>query len=153
MAGTYTQIHIQAVFAVSRRECLIAREWKSELYRYITGIIQKNGHKLLAINGISDHVHIFFGMRPAQSLSGLLQDVKGDSTKWINSRNFIPHRFSWQEGYGAFSYSKSDVSRLIGYVDRQEMHHRSKSFITEYREFLDQFQVEYDERYLFYPVS
>ncbi|MEX2234940.1 MAG: IS200/IS605 family transposase [Cyclobacteriaceae bacterium] len=107
MPNTYTQIHTQAIFAVRFRKASIQREWKDELYKYITGIIQYYNHKLLAINGMSDHVHIFFGMRPTQSLSDLMQDVKGSSSKWINGQNFIKSRFEWQEGYGAFSYSKS----------------------------------------------
>jgi len=102
MANTYTQIHIQVVFSVQNRKCLIQKSFKNEIYQYITGIIQNNGHKLLAINGIPDHIHIFFGMRPKQSLSELMQDIKGDSSKWINRKGFITGRFSWQEGYGAF---------------------------------------------------
>jgi putative transposase len=108
MANTYTQIHIQTIFAVKRR-----KEWKDELYKYITGIIQAHGHKLLAINGMSDHLHIFFGMRPIQSLSDLMQDIKGSSSKWINEKRFINDRFEWQEGYGAFSYSKSQTADVI----------------------------------------
>ena len=113
MANTYTQIHIQVVFAVKKRTGLIQKEWKDELYKYITGIFQAHDHKLLAINGMHDHVHIFFGMRPIQSLSDLMQDIKGSSSKWINEKRFINDRFEWQEGYGAFSYSKSQTADVI----------------------------------------
>jgi putative transposase len=101
MANTYTQIHIQAVFTVQNRECIISDKWKDELYKYITGIIQNNHHKLLSINGMPDHIHILFGLRPNQSLSELLLDIKGSSSKWINERKFVNGKFSWQEGFGA----------------------------------------------------
>jgi putative transposase len=113
MPNTYTQIHIQAVFTVQNRTCLIDKSWKNDLYKYITGIIQGNGHKLLTINGMPDHVHILFGFRPTQSLSELMQDVKGNSSKWINENEFINGKFTWQEGFGAFSYSKSHVPAVI----------------------------------------
>lgn len=119
-ANTYTQIHIHAVFAVQNRENLIHNSWREELYKYITGIVQNNGHKLLAINGMPDHLHVFFGMRPVQSLSDLMQDIKGDFSKWINQKQFTKTRFSWQEGCGAFSYSKSQVPHVIRYIQDQE---------------------------------
>ena len=103
MANTYTQIHIHAVFSVQNRSCIIQRRWKEELYKYITGIIKNNKHKPLVINGMPDHIHVLFGLRPAQSISDLLQDIKGGSSKWINERKLVKGRFSWQEGYGAFS--------------------------------------------------
>lgn len=153
MANTYTQIHIHAVFIVQHRDCIIGKSWKDELYKYMTGIIRNHGHKVLAINGMPDHVHVFFGMRPVQSLSDLMRNLKGDSSEWINQRKFIPGRFSWQEGYGAFSYSKSQVSQVIDYIRNQEEHHRKKTFIEEYREFLEAFEVEYDEQYIFKAVD
>ena len=107
MANTYTQIHIQYVFSVQNRDCIIAKSWREELYKYITGIIQKNNHKLLAINGMPDHIHVLVGLRLAQSIADLMQDVKGYSSKWINDKKYVRGKFSWQEGYGAFSYSKS----------------------------------------------
>src|SRR5690348_6864984 len=121
MANTYTQIHIHAVFAVKKRTGLIQKEWKDELYKYITGIIQAHNHKVLAINGMPDHLYIFFRMRPTQSISDLMQDIKGDSSKWINERKFIKDKFEWQEGYGAFAYSKSQVATVIAYVQNQEV--------------------------------
>ena len=153
MANTYTQIHIQAVFSVTDRHCIIRKTWKNELYQYITGIIQNHGHKGLAINGMPDHLHVFFGMRPTQSLSDLMQDVKGDSSKWINKKGFVQGRFSWQEGFGGFSYSKSHVDNVIDYIKNQEIHHHKKSFIEEYLEFLEKFEVPFDERYIFKPVA
>jgi len=153
MANTYTQIHIHAVFAVQNRISLITETWKDRLYQYITGIIQNNGHKLITINGMPDHLHILFGFRPSQSLSDLMQDIKGDSSRWINQNGFITGRFSWQEGYGAFSYSKSQLSTVAIYIDNQARHHRKKSFLEEYRKILDDFGIEYNERYLFKPIE
>ena len=153
MANTYTQIHIQAVFAVQNRDCIIVKQWKDELYKYITGIIQNYNHKLLAINGMPDHLHIFFGMRPVQSISELMQQVKEDSSKWINKKKFIRSKFSWQEGYGAFSYGKSQVHQVIQYIQTQEEHHKKKTFTEEYKEFLKVFQIKYDERFIFKPIE
>lgn len=153
MANTYTQIHIQVVFSVQDRTCIIRETWKDELYRYITGIIQNHGHKVLAINGMPDHLHIFFGMRPNQSLSDLMQDVKGDSSKWINNKKFVTGHFSWQGGFGGFSYSKSHVDNVINYIKNQKIHHQKKSFVDEYSEFLEMFDIPYNERYIFNPVE
>ncbi len=149
MANTYTQIHIQAIFAVKRRTGLIQKEWKDELYKYITGIIQAHDHKLLAINGMQDHLHVFFGMRPIQALSDLMQDIKGSSSKWINENKFVKEKFEWQEGYGAFSYSKSQVPSVIKYVQNQEVHHRKITFLNEYKSFLEKFGIDYNEQYIF----
>ncbi len=153
MANTYTQIHIQAVFAVQNRESVIRKEWKDELYRYITGIIQNHNHKVLAINGMPDHIHILFGMRPTQSLSDLMQDIKGDSSKWINSKRFVDSKFSWQEGYGAFSYSKSHVDNVIEYIRNQEEHHKKRKFLDEYLDMLRKFEVDFNEAYIFKRVD
>jgi REP element-mobilizing transposase RayT len=148
MANTYTQIHIQTVFSVKNRESLIKAEWKDELYKYITGIIQNHNHKVLQINGVSDHIHILFGMRPTQSLSDLMKQVKQDSSKWINSKGFVNGKFSWQAGYGAFSYSKSQIPNVINYIKNQEIHHKTKTFTNEYLELLHEFKIDYDERYI-----
>ena len=153
MANTYTQIHIQAVFSVQNRICIIQNSWKDELYKYITGIIQNNKHKLLIINGMPDHIHILFGLRPAQSISDLMKDVKESSSRWINQRGFVRGKFSWQEGYGAFSYSKSDLPNVINYIKNQENHHHKKSFVEEYRGLLKEFEVDYNDRYIFKPVE
>ena len=149
MANTYTQIHIQFVFAVKYRNGLIHASFKEELYQYISGIIKANNHKLLAINGMPDHLHIFIGMRPTQSISDLLQDIKGSSSKWINEKKFLKVKFEWQEGYGAFSYSKSHVKNVINYIQNQENHHKKETFREEYLKFLKVFEIEYDERYIF----
>ncbi|WP_410005833.1 IS200/IS605 family transposase [Aequorivita nionensis] len=153
MANTYTQIHIQAVFAVQNRQSLINPEWKDELYKYITGIIQSYNHKMLQINGMPDHIHIFFGMRPTQSLSDLMKQVKQDSSKWINTKGFVNGKFSWQEGYGAFSYSKSHIPRVIKYITNQEEHHKTKTFANEYLELLKESGIDYDERYILKTVT
>jgi len=153
MANTYTKIHIQTVFAVQNRNCVIRKSWKEELYKYITGTIQNYDHKLLAINGMPDHVHLFFGMRTTQSISDLMKEVKGYSSKFINDNGFTKNQFSWQEGYGAFSYSKSDVDKVINYIKNQEKHHKTKTFTEEYLEFLHKFEIPYDERYIFKPID
>lgn len=152
MANTYTQIHIQAVFAVQNRQSLIAREWKNELYKYITGVIQNNGHKMLQINGMPDHIHMLFGLRPAQSLSDLIKQIKQDSSKWINNRHLSNARFSWQSGYGAFSYAKPQLPNVIRYIANQEQHHSKRSFQEEYIDLLKAHEIEFDDYYLFKPV-
>jgi len=148
MANTYTQIHIHAVFAVQNRLSLIQKQWQDELHKYITGIITNNGHKLLQIGGMSDHVHILFGMRPTQSLSDLMQNVKGDSSLWINKKRLVSGKFSWQEGYGAFSYGKSQIDNVVKYIQTQEKHHEKRNFAEEYLELLKLFGIEFDERYI-----
>jgi putative transposase len=149
MANTYTQIHIQAVFAVKFRAAVIQPTWKDELYKYITGIIRNHEHRMLAINGVSDHVHIFFGMRPSQSLSDIMQDIKGSSSKWINDRRFVKGRFEWQGGYGAFSYAKREADKVIKYIQNQEVHHQRTSFRQEYKILLEEFEVPFEEPYIF----
>lgn len=149
MANTYTQIHIQAVMVVKFRSALIDPSWKDLLHRYITGIVQNHTHKMLAINSMPDHLHMLFGFRPTQSLSDLMRAVKGDSSEWINKEKLTSSLFRWQEGFGAFSYSLSQVPVVARYIQNQEQHHAKKTFSQEYKEFLDSFSVEYDERYLF----
>ena len=150
MPNTYTQIHIHFVFAVKFRQCLIQNNWKEELYKYISGIIQNNNHKLIIINGMPDHIHILIGMRPTQSISDLMKDVKQFSSKWINEKKFINSRFEWQEGYGAFSYSKSQLENVINYIENQEEHHKKKTFLEEYKETLNKFEVAYELKYCFH---
>lgn len=149
MANTYTQIHIHFVFAVKFRRALIDKEWKAELYQYIAGIIKNNEHKLLAINGVSDHIHILIGIRPAQSISDLMKNIKQDSSKWINSNKLSKSHFQWQEGYGAFSYSKSQLSTVIRYIENQEAHHKKKTLREKYIHFLQKSEVDYDEKFIF----
>ena len=152
MPNTFTQIHIHAVFAVKKRASLIKDDWKDELYKYTTGIVQHYNHKLLAINGMSDHIHIYMGMRPTQSVSDLMNDIKSGTSKWINQNRLSSQRFEWQEGYGAFSFSKSDSSNVIAYIENQELHHRKISFLEEYKNMLHQFEVDFDEKYIFKPL-
>lgn len=153
MANTYTQIHIQAVFAVQNRISLIQADWKDELYKYITGIVQKYDHKVLQINGMPDHIHILVGFRPTQALSDLMQMAKEDSSKWINAKGLVKGKFSWQSGYGAFSYSKDQVARVVKYIQEQEKHHSKRSFLEEYEELLKIHEVEYDQRYIFKTIE
>lgn len=153
MANTYTQIHIQVVFTVQNRDCIIQNSWKEELYKYISGVIQNHKHKVLAINGMPDHLHILIGMRPTQSLSDLMQDVKGSSSKWINQKRFTKGKFSWQEGFGAFSYGKSQITQVIDYIKNQELHHQKRTFLEEYKDFLEKFEVDFDQRFIFQEVK
>ena len=153
MANTYTQIHIQAIFAVKNRDSLIKAEWRNELYKYIAGIIQNHNHKVLQINGMPDYIHILFGMRPTQSLSDLMKQVKQDSSKWINNKGFVNGKFSWQAGYGAFSYSKNQLPNVINYIKNQEEHHKTKIFVDEYLELLNEFNIDYDERYILKQIE
>ena len=149
MANTYTQLHIQFVFAVKYRTASIEKEWKDELHKYITGIIQENGHKMLQVNSMPDHIHIFIGMRPTQSIASLVQNVKAESNKWVKDKKFCTTPFAWQEGYGAFSYSKSHVPDVIRYIQNQEAHHQKETFLEEYKKILKAFEIEYDEQYIF----
>jgi putative transposase len=149
LANTYTQIFIQGVFVVQNRTCLISKSWKDELCKYISGIIKNNNHKPLAVNGIEDHIHIFVGMKPSQSVSDLLQDVKAYSSGWINDKKFLPGHFNWQSGFGAFSYSYSQIDKVIKYIMNQEEHHKKKTFKEEYLKLLKNFEVEYNEKFLF----
>jgi len=152
MPNTYTQIHIQCVFAVKYRQSMIHNPWKEELYKYITGIVQNYGHKMLIINGMPDHIHLFFGMRPTQSLSDLMKQVKQDSSKWINQHQHTYTQFAWQSGFGAFSYAKPQIPRVIKYIENQEEHHHKNSFHEEYIELLNAHDIGYDERYIFKPL-
>ena len=152
MANTYTQIYLQFVFTVQNRISLIKNEWKDELYKYVTGILQTNKHKLLAINGVADHIHVFIGYHPNQLIPSLLQDVKGGSSKWINERQFVRGKFQWQEGYGAFSYSHSQIDAVVKYILNQEEHHKRRNFDEEYLDILRKFDVQFDERYVLHGV-
>jgi len=152
MANTFTQIYLQLVFAVQDRTSLIESEWKDELYKYISGIIQTNNHKLIAINGIPNHIHILIGYKLHQLIPELLQDIKGSSSKWINKRGFVRGKFSWQEGYSAFSYSHSQIDNVVKYIMNQEQHHKKKTFREEYIEFLKQFHIPYNEKYILKDV-
>jgi REP element-mobilizing transposase RayT len=153
MANTYTQIHIHVIFAVQNRQSLIHKKWRADLFKYMTGIIANHEHKALQINGVSDHVHLLVGLRPTQSLSELVKYVKQDSSKWVNQNKYVNGRFSWQQGFAAFSHSASQVPEVIRYIQNQEMHHKKKNFREEYFDFLDKYEVDFDERYLFKSIS
>ena len=153
MSNSYSQIHIHALFAVKHRQYLIEDVWKDKLYAYISGILKNHHHKPIIINGMPDHIHLLFGMRPTHSLSELVQKIKVESTKWINENKYVPGSFSWQNGFGAFSYAKSDLPNIIGYIKNQEDHHRKRSFREEYIELLTRFEIEYDERFLFDSIA
>ncbi len=149
MSNTYTQLYIQIVFAVKRRENLISKNNREELHKYITGIIQSRDHKLLAIFCMPNHAHILVGLNPNMSISYLVRDIKAHSTNFINRSGWIKGKFSWQEGYGAFSYSKKDLDRVAKYILNQKEHHITESFKKEYIDLLNEFKIEYQEKYLF----
>ncbi len=149
MANTYTKIYIQIIFAVKFRKNFIGKEWKVELYKYICGIVNGKNQKVYAINGMSDHIHILFSLKPDIALSDLVRDIKANSSKWVNTKNFVPQKFRWQEGFGAFSYSHSQLDKVIKYIKNQENHHLKRSFRNEYLELLKGFNVDCDERYVF----
>jgi REP element-mobilizing transposase RayT len=147
--GTFSQIYIQVVFAVKGRNSLIHVSWEEELYKYITGIIQNKGQKMLAINGMPDHIHFLIGMKPSCCLSDLVREVKKSSNAFIKEKRFSKFKFEWQEGYGAFSYSHSALDNIIGYINNQKEHHKTKNFKEEYKDFLIKFQIEHKDDYLF----
>jgi putative transposase len=149
MANTYTKIYLQLVFSPFRRENVIPVKHKEELQKYTTGIIQNRKHKLLAINFMPDHVHILIGYQPSQSLPDLLRDIKANTSKFINEHKWLPGKFKWQEGYGAFSYSHSQIDDVIKYINTQEEHHKKASFKDEYLKLLAKFDVEFIPEFLF----
>ena len=152
MANTYTQLYIHYVFAVQNRLSLISAKWQTDLYKYMNGIIAQHGHKPFAINGMPDHVHVLVSMSPVQAPSDLMYHVKRSSSLWINQNRFVMGKFSWQEGYGAFSCSKTQVPSIAEYIVIQEHHHGVKAFYDEYLEILKDNEVEFDERYVFRPI-
>lgn len=149
MAGTFSQIYIQVVFAVKGRESLIHPSWENELYKYVTGIVQNKDQKLLAINGMPDHIHFLIGMKPSCCLSDLIREIKKSSNDFVKENHFSKFKFQWQEGYGAFSYSHSALDSVIGYIHNQKEHHKKQSFRDEYRDILKKFKVEFKDEFLF----
>jgi putative transposase len=152
MANTYTQIYIQIVFAVESRQNIIDPKHNDELQKYITGIVTAQKQKLIAINNMPDHVHILIGQRPNSALSELVGDIKSGSTNFISRNRWVRGRFSWQEGFGAFSYSHSQLGTVIRYIQNQQTHHRKRTFHDEYIQLLNKFDVPYDQRYIFKPI-
>ncbi len=153
MANTYNQLFIHLVFGVKYREGVISASWRQRLYEYTIGIIEKCGHKVYAIGGMQDHVHILVSMSPKQSVSDLVRDVKRSTSMWINENRMVVGRFEWQEGFGAFSYGKSQVEKVVNYIRNQEVHHKKKTFREEYTEFLKLFEIEYNERFIFKELA
>ncbi len=149
MSGTFSKIYIQIVFAVQGRRSLINQSWEDELYKYITGTITNKQQKLLAINGMPDHVHILIGMKPSCCLSDLVREIKKSSNDFICEKNFCRGNFNWQEGFGAFSYSPNDLNRVITYIQNQKIHHQKSMFKDEYHTMLSEFEIDFKEEYLF----
>lgn len=149
MAGTFTQIYIHAIFAVKGRANLLQKPWRDDVFKYMSGIIKNKNQKSIIVNGISDHVHLFIGLKPNMPISDLIRDIKNNTTNFINDQKWLKGKFSWQEGYGAFSYSHSQIKNVYDYILNQEEHHRKKSFREEYFEFLKKYEIKYDEKYLF----
>jgi putative transposase len=153
MANTYSQIYIQVVFAVEARQFLIRPEFKEEVQKYVTGITTERGQKLLAVHCMPDHTHLLIGLKPSLALSDLVRDVKNGSSNFINRKGWMPGRFSWQEGFGAFSYGHSQISSVIRYIQNQPQHHARRSFREEYVRFLRKFEIDHEERFIFRDVS
>ncbi len=153
MPNTYTQLYVHYIFAVQNRISLISSKWKENLYKYINGIVIQQGHKPFAINGMPDHIHVLVSMSPTQAPSDLMFDVKRSSSLWINEQKYVAGKFSWQEGFGAFSYGKSQIPSIVNYIDNQEIHHKKQTFYEEYLDFLKLYEVEFDERYVLKPIE
>ncbi len=149
MANTYTQINMHVIFSVNGRENILNKKIRNELFKYISGILKEKGQYPLAVNGYTDHVHMFFEMNPKNSLSEIVRIVKSNSSKWINQEKFLPGKFSWQEGYGGFSYSRSQRHNVIQYIMNQEEHHKISSFREEYLKLLERFDIDFDDQYVF----
>ena len=149
MANTYTQLYFHIVFAVKGRNNYISENWKSELYKYISGIIANKDQKLMIVNGMPNHIHLLIGTKPNCNLSDLIRDIKANSSKWINEKKFTNFHFEWQTGFGAFTVSQSVVPNVIEYIKNQEEHHRKKTFKEEYVEFLKAYQIDFKDEYLF----
>ena len=147
--STYSQIYIHVVFAVQNRNSLIHEEWEERLYQYITGTVRENQQKMLAINGMPDHIHFLIGMKPSCCLSDLVREIKKSTNDWIKENALTRYKFAWQEGFGAFSYGHSQLDDIIRYIQNQKEHHQKKTFREEYMQILEKFNVDYNERYLF----
>ncbi len=149
MANTYHQIHLQLVFAVKYRHAIIENSWKSQLQGVIGNLIKENNCKPLIVNGVEDHIHCLVGLRPAISVSDLLKSIKAKSSKYVNDHALTSHRFEWQDGYGAFSYSHKNIDAVFKYIQKQEEHHKTKTFKEEYLDLLKEFEIAFDEQYIF----
>jgi REP element-mobilizing transposase RayT len=153
MADTYTQIYLQIVFAVKGRESLVLQSWENQLYKYITGIVQNKSHKMLAINGMPNHIHFLIGMKPSSNISDLVREIKKSSNEYVNKHKLTRFKFQWQEGYGAFTYCHNHLSYVIGYIANQKEHHKKKTFSEEYTDILKSFNIEYQNERLFESIA
>lgn len=149
MPGTFSQVYLQIVFAVQGRENLISSHWKEDLNKYISGIITNKQQKSIIVNGMPDHIHGFIGLKPSMRISDIVRDIKNNSSRFINENGWVRGKFSWQEGYGVFSYSRSQVNKVYDYILNQEAHHKKRTFREEYLELLKKFDIQFDERFLF----
>jgi len=149
MADSFSQIYVQLVFAVKNRDALIMPEWEGELYKYINGIVTNKGQKALAINGTRNHIHIFVNIKPNCCISDLVREIKKASNTFVKDKKFSKFKFEWQSGYGAFSYSISQIDTVIKYINNQKEHHRKHTFKEEFHNFIEKFQIEYKEEYSF----
>lgn len=149
MPNTFSQIYLQFVFAVKGRQSLIPKQHKEELHKYMTALVQARKAKMLAVNCMPDHVHLFVGFKPSVLISDFVKEIKVQSNEFIKEKKWIQQNFSWQEGYGVFSYGHSQIDRVCKYVLNQEEHHKRKTFKQEYLEFLERFAIPFEEKYLF----
>lgn len=149
MANTYSQMYIQIVFAVKYRRAMLDKRWRGEVFKVMSTLIKETGCNSIIVNGVEDHVHCFVGLKPAISVSELMKGVKAKSSKFINDKALTNDRFEWQKGFGVFSYSQSQVERVYRYILNQEAHHSKETFRAEYVRNLKEFEVVYDENYLF----
>jgi putative transposase len=149
MPNTFHQIYLQFVFAVKHRESLIQKQYKEDLHKYITGLVQNRKAKMLAVHCMPDHTHLFVGFKPSVLIADFIKEIKVESNEFINEKRWTKGKFSWQEGYGVFSYSHSHIDTVVKYVLNQEQHHQKKTFRQEYLEFLEKFEIPFEEKYLF----
>ena len=149
MANTYHQIYLQTVYAVKYRQAVLDKTWRSKVQGVIGNLINETGCKTIIVNGVEDHMHCFLGLRPAVSVSELMKTVKAKSSKYINDHKLTKERFEWQEGYGVFSYRQRDVDQIYKYIQNQEEHHQKQSFREEYQDLLKEFEIEYEQQYIF----
>lgn len=147
--GTFTQIYIQLVFSPKHRDRLLLEHLRPRIFEYLSGITNNLGHKSIIINGVSDHVHLFLGLNPKLSISETVKELKRSSGVFINNERFYPSKFEWQEGYGGFSYSKSQIGSVFNYIENQATHHRKRTFKEEYLDFLNKNEIKFEEQYLF----
>lgn len=153
MPNTYTQLYVHVVFAVKGRANLVSNHWKEQLYKYITGIITHKNQKVLAINGMPDHLHVLIGLKPDCMLSDLIRDIKSNTSKWVNEKKWVPNKFEWQTGFGAFTVGQSQLETIMNYIIKQEEHHKTKTFRQEYMAFLDAYKIEFSQDYIFEEYS